>query len=54
MLFKDGRCALRGTVFLLVQKDGEERALPFGVPFFLFFPHERKEEAPGGRNPCGG
>jgi len=24
------------------------------VPFFLFFPHERKEEAPGGRFPCGG
>jgi len=28
--------------------------LTLGVPFFLFFPHERKEEAPGGRNPCGG
>jgi hypothetical protein len=29
----------RGTV---------KKALPFGVPFFRFFPHERKESAPGG------
>jgi hypothetical protein len=33
------------------------KALPFGVPFFRFFPHERKESAPGGTdkppNPAG-
>ncbi len=33
------------------------KALPVGVPFFRFFPHERKESAPGGMdtppNPAG-
>ena len=42
----DGRCALRGTVFLLVQKDGEERARQgeglFTKPPFSLDPHPPK------------
>jgi len=42
----DGGCALRGTVFLLVQKDGEERARQgeglFTKPPFSLNPHPPK------------
>jgi len=35
-------------------KGGFVKSPSLGVPVFLFFPHERKEEAPGGVTPSGG